>query len=198
MKIKLCLLLVVVILVGCFSAKENEPTESEPLSQPAPSTITPLPATETNTAVPTNTIAPTDTAVPTNTATSAPTDTVTPSKTPTRENTPTTAPTNTLQPTNTIPPTLPPLPSNTPLPLPSNTPLPLQPTDTPVIVPTDTPLPPPPAPSVCDCSGDVYNCTDFTTHAQAQACFDYCVSQGVGDIHGLDRDNDGDACESLP
>lgn len=32
--------------------------------------------------------------------------------------------------------------------------------------------------------------------AAAQACFNYCVAQGVGDIHGLD--GDGDACESLP
>jgi hypothetical protein len=55
--------------------------------------------------------------------------------------------------------------------------------------------------AVCSCSGDLYNCTlsDFPTHAQAQACYDYCISQSAGDIHRLDgNDNDGLACESLP
>jgi hypothetical protein len=40
------------------------------------------------------------------------------------------------------------------------------------------------------------NCSDFVT--QAQACFDYCVAQGAGDVHELDMDDDGVACESLP
>ena len=65
---------------------------------------------------------------------------------------------------------------------------------------TPTPLPttqPPPA-AVCDCSGNIYNCSDFSTHAQAQACYEYCKSLGRGDIHRLDGDNDGIACESLP
>lgn len=49
-----------------------------------------------------------------------------------------------------------------------------------------------------DCSGNKYNCNrDFKTHKEAQAVFDYCG--GVGnDVHGLDRDKDGLACESLP
>jgi hypothetical protein len=47
----------------------------------------------------------------------------------------------------------------------------------------------------CSCSSDTYNCGDFSSHASAQACFDYCVQQGKGDIHKLDRDNDGLACE---
>lgn len=51
---------------------------------------------------------------------------------------------------------------------------------------------------ICSCSGDTYNCSDFSSHADAQACFNYCVSQGVGDIHKLDQNNDGNACESLP
>jgi hypothetical protein len=50
---------------------------------------------------------------------------------------------------------------------------------------------------VCSCAGDTLNCTDFSTHASAQSCFDYCVSQGVGDIHKMDGNNDGNACESL-
>lgn len=55
----------------------------------------------------------------------------------------------------------------------------------------------PPA-TACSCNGDTYNCPAFGSHAAAQACFDYCVSVGVGDIHRLDQDNDGNACESLP
>lgn len=51
---------------------------------------------------------------------------------------------------------------------------------------------------VCKCTGNIYNCDDFTTEAQAQACYNYCISLGKGDIHRLDRDNDGRACESLP
>lgn len=67
--------------------------------------------------------------------------------------------------------------------------------------PTFTPTPthtPTPVPVVCDCSGNIYNCSDFATQAEAQACYDYCVSQGYGDVHYLDRDGDGIACESLP
>lgn len=62
------------------------------------------------------------------------------------------------------------------------------------------PTQPAPAGGSCSCSGDLYNCTtDFSTQAQAQACFNFCVSQGVGDIHQLDgNDGDGRACESLP
>lgn len=52
--------------------------------------------------------------------------------------------------------------------------------------------------AVCSCAGDSYNCSDFSTHASAQACFNYCQSQGAGDIHRLDQNNDGSACESLP
>lgn len=50
----------------------------------------------------------------------------------------------------------------------------------------------------CGCSFNQYNCSDFSTQAEAQACYNYCVSQGAGDIHGLDSDDDGEACESLP
>lgn len=50
----------------------------------------------------------------------------------------------------------------------------------------------------CPCDSDSRNCADFSTHAEAQACFDFCVGQGAGDIHKLDQDNDAIACESLP
>lgn len=53
------------------------------------------------------------------------------------------------------------------------------------------------ASAACDCSGDRYNCDDFSSSYTAQACFDYCKSIGRGDVHKLDRDNDGRVCESL-
>ncbi|GEM_PF-1357125 len=64
-------------------------------------------------------------------------------------------------------------------------------------VPTSPPTPSPAAP-VCDCSGNLYNCSDFPTQAAAQACYNYCKSLGRGDVHRLDADHDGIACESLP
>ncbi len=53
-----------------------------------------------------------------------------------------------------------------------------------------------PASAVCPCSGDTLNCSDFGSQSSAQACYNYCVSLGVGDIHNLDRDGNGLACES--
>lgn len=38
------------------------------------------------------------------------------------------------------------------------------------------------------------NCSDFSTWREAQ---DFYESQGPGDPHGLDRDGDGVACETL-
>lgn len=52
-------------------------------------------------------------------------------------------------------------------------------------------------PVVCNCNSNAYNCTDFQTQADAQACFDYCF-EDAGDIHILDEDGDRVACESLP
>lgn len=72
----------------------------------------------------------------------------------------------------------------------------------PVAEPPSEPTPPPEQPQSseagCSCSGNIYNCGDFSTHAEAQACYEYCLSQGRGDVHKLDGDNDGSACESLP
>jgi len=89
-------------------------------------------------------------------------------------------PTDTLQPafTLTLEPTLTSLPTATLV----------------VIIPTS-----PPAAGPCLCTGDLYNCTaDFSSHSEAQACYNYCISVGAGDIHQLDSDGDGDACEGLP
>ena len=47
------------------------------------------------------------------------------------------------------------------------------------------------------CSYNAYNCNDFSTHNEAQTAFIKCG--GVNkDIHRLDADHDGIACESLP
>lgn len=44
---------------------------------------------------------------------------------------------------------------------------------------------------------DEYNCSDFSTREEAQRFFDN--AGGVSkDTNGLDGDNDGEACESLP
>lgn len=74
----------------------------------------------------------------------------------------------------------------------------------PVVTPASSPEPEPtPAPTPATptyvCTSDYYNCSNFSTHNQAQAVYDYCMAQGHGDINGLDgNDNDGLACESLP
>jgi len=75
-----------------------------------------------------------------------------------------------------------------------NTPLPIFETNTPFIfAPVDPAVP---SGGTCSCAGDTLNCNDFQTKASAQACFNYCVAQGAGDIHKLDQNNDGNACES--
>lgn len=51
---------------------------------------------------------------------------------------------------------------------------------------------------ICDCSANIYNCKgDFPlpNGATADDCYAYCKSQGKGDVHDLDRNSDGDACE---
>lgn len=113
------------------------------------------------------------------------------------------------------------LPSITPLPtttlIPTSTPWP---TDTPTLLPTDTlqpappdtatliPWPPPatlrvivpePPGAICPChNGDVTSCRDFRSQEDAQACYAYCVGQGVGDVHGLDEGFNNRACIYLP
>ena len=65
--------------------------------------------------------------------------------------------------------------------------------------PTSQTTTPPPAQnsSTIICSSNAYNCTDFTTHTEAQNVFETCG--GVNnDIHKLDADKDGSACENLP
>jgi len=67
------------------------------------------------------------------------------------------------------------------------------PTQTQTTTPTQTPS----GGQTYTCSSNTYNCTDFTTKAEAQRVFDLCG--GVSnDIHRLDQDADGEACETLP
>jgi hypothetical protein len=46
----------------------------------------------------------------------------------------------------------------------------------------------------CNCNKE-YNCKDFYSHSDAQSCY---ISCGGNNWSGLDRDNNGLACESLP
>ena len=101
-----------------------------------------------------------------------------PTPTPSLTAAPSATPTETVTPTITSTPTMTTTPSRT---------------ATPTRTPTLTPRP-----AVCNCSGDLYNCTDFTTQAAAQACYDYCWTTAGRDVHHLDSDGDGEACESLP
>lgn len=76
-------------------------------------------------------------------------------------------------------------------------------TKTPVVIPPATQVPTPTATNapaqtyVCD--HEFYNCSDFATQPEAQAAYEYCRDVAhAGDVHGLDTDHDGIACESLP
>jgi len=92
------------------------------------------------------------------------------------------------------------------LPLISNFGATVTPTATEMPLPTATPLAtatPEPTVTVTPggtyiCDHNAYNCWDFTTQPEAQAVFDYCWDLGFGDVHGLDADDDGVACEALP
>lgn len=48
------------------------------------------------------------------------------------------------------------------------------------------------------CKEDTANCEDFPSQEAAQSVYDTCIQFDVGDIHQLDNDGDGIACESLP
>lgn len=76
-------------------------------------------------------------------------------------------------------------------------------TNTPFLVNTPNPYSSPgitvTANKPCSCTGDLYNCSDFSSRNQAQACYNYCFSVTGLDIHHLDgADKDGKVCESLP
>jgi micrococcal nuclease len=50
----------------------------------------------------------------------------------------------------------------------------------------------------CSCDFNRYNCSDFATQTEAQACFNFCQEETGEDIHHLDGGGDGLVCESLP
>jgi len=86
------------------------------------------------------------------------------------------------------------------------------PTPTPTITPTPGPTQPSPAPPtptptptslsepICDCSADRYDCLGnvFSNQAAAQLCFDFCFRERGFDVHNLDPNLNGRACENLP
>jgi hypothetical protein len=50
--------------------------------------------------------------------------------------------------------------------------------------------------AACACSTDTYNCSDFRSQAAAQECYEYCMEHtAMFDVHGLDLDGNGVACE---
>jgi micrococcal nuclease len=72
------------------------------------------------------------------------------------------------------------------------------PTATITLTPTITNTPLPPTETripVCNCRGPRLTCNDFPTQNRAQQCFEYCRSQGFGDVFGLDKNGNGLACE---
>ena len=42
-----------------------------------------------------------------------------------------------------------------------------------------------------------YNCSDFKYQEEAQSVYEKCAKNGL-DVHGLDRDKNGVACQNLP
>lgn len=55
--------------------------------------------------------------------------------------------------------------------------------------PTDWPM--------CDCGGDLFNCADFDTAGEAQACYEHCLVETGADVHLLDWDENGVVCETV-
>jgi len=48
-----------------------------------------------------------------------------------------------------------------------------------------------------ECSANIYNCADFSSHSEAQLTYEKCLDETGRDVHDLDRDSDGVACEAL-
>lgn len=127
-------------------------------------------------------VLPTYTPRPTATATEIPTSTPIPTDTP--------VPTDTAEPTATSEPTATPVP---PTAAPTQPPPPPAPTAAPVRAAPAIVLPSA-ASSSCDCSDNLYNCADFVAF-DAQSCYLRCMELTGRDVHDLDRDHDGSACE---
>lgn len=63
------------------------------------------------------------------------------------------------------------------------------------VTPEGTVQPPASAAEPCNCKGPDLQCDDFPTRGDAQACFDFCKSQGLGDVFLMDTNQNGIACE---
>ncbi|GAB4450070.1 MAG: hypothetical protein Kow0031_32550 [Anaerolineae bacterium] len=50
--------------------------------------------------------------------------------------------------------------------------------------------------STCSCSANTFDCRSFVSREEAQFCFDQCLSLAGYDVHDLDIDGDGQACET--
>ena len=60
------------------------------------------------------------------------------------------------------------------------------------VVVTITPTPP--SIDFCDCSENIYDCTDFDTPTEAQECYDHCMQLTGYDVHELDVSGNDQAC----
>ncbi|MCK5510350.1 excalibur calcium-binding domain-containing protein [Candidatus Parcubacteria bacterium] len=49
--------------------------------------------------------------------------------------------------------------------------------------------------TVCSCRSDRYNCADFKTRHKARELYECCIKKVGYDVHNLDGDSDGIACE---
>ncbi len=49
--------------------------------------------------------------------------------------------------------------------------------------------------TICACRSDRYNCTDFKTRREAREKHECCMKKVGYDVHNLDGDSDGVACE---
>ena len=49
--------------------------------------------------------------------------------------------------------------------------------------------------TVCSCRTDRYNCADFETRRKARELYECCIKKVGYDVHNLDGDSDGIACE---
>ena len=136
------------------------------------------------------------TSVTTGAEQSAPTTSSTPEPQQTTEPQPTVAPTSGPEPTAvpTAAPTSAPQPRAVPTAAPTSAP---QPTAVPTATPTSAPQPtatPTSSGIPSKCSSDQYNCGDFSSQSDAQRMYNYCYPFN-GDIHRLDGDNNGLACD---
>lgn len=52
-------------------------------------------------------------------------------------------------------------------------------------------------PAICQCHENLYDCKDFISHSAAQSCYKTCLNRVGHDVHWLDSDDDGIACEDL-